>query len=67
MILGYLYFKMKITAEEIKIEFTERLKELLSEYNADIEAYNDILTLCLLADGKGSYYTEIDLGLEING
>ncbi len=55
------------TIEEIKTEFVERLKKLLSEYNANIEAYDDTLTLCLLADGRGKEYEEIDLGSEING
>ncbi len=55
------------TIEEIKTEFVERLKKLLSEYNANIEAYDDTLTLCLLADGRGKEYKEIDLGSEING
>lgn len=51
--------------EKIKTEFVEKLKKLLSEYNANIEAYDDTLTLCLLADGKGSQYEEIDLGPEV--
>lgn len=58
---------MMKTSEEIKTEFVERLKNLLSEYNANIEAYDDTLMLCLLADGEGSQYEEIDLGPEING
>ena len=53
------------TTEEIKTEFIERLRNLLSEYNANIEAYDDTITLCLLADGKGRQYTEIDLGPEV--